>query len=176
MASVDYTYFTDADMPQENMKDWHTCLKAKQISLLKKKKKTVSSATHTYLFLLVWCFVFLHQGPVPSSYMNVCLYLYVHILYKYIMSVLWLFTEKGFVVHWLASMPPPCFSSTRMYHSVSFYTSASVTIHLHVTPLLTLHSVLFHQMAESAELQLSILTQRTKFRTCSLCINPLKPT
>lgn len=57
MASVDYTYFTDADMPQENMKDWHTCLKAKQISLLKKKKNCFLCYSHLFVSVgLVFCF------------------------------------------------------------------------------------------------------------------------
>lgn len=89
MASVDYTYFTDADMPQKNMKDWHTCLKAKQISLFfllffylllltLSVCLFVSVCSSTSLF--VW-----RTWSLPPIWMYVCIY--VHILYKYIMRL-----------------------------------------------------------------------------------------
>lgn len=142
MASVDFTYFTDAEMPQENMKDWHTCLKAKQISLFLKLLfplllahfcfcSCFSSSLHQHTSLFVW-------RTCPSPYMNVCLYLYVHILYKYIKSVLCLQRRVlsltcplngKTVLRFDLIVWSPGFSSTCTFR-LSSYTSVSVTIHL----------------------------------------------
>lgn len=140
--------FTDADMPLANMKDWHTCLKAKQISLFFFffffLKQPPLQLTPSYCFFpvfslpehkLVW-----RTNPLTLLlyiWMYVCIY--VHILYKChaLATVLCLFTEKGFVdflsqlwaAHSLTFAVFLCFSSTCVYHLVSFYTSASVVIH-----------------------------------------------
>lgn len=131
--------FTDADVPPANMKDWHTCLKAKQISRL--FFKAASSAAHSviasFLFVL-YQNTSLFEGPTRLLYFYMYVCIYVHILYKChaLGTVLCLFTEKGFVdflsqlwaAHSFTSAVFLCFSSTCVCHLVSFYTSASVLI------------------------------------------------
>lgn len=115
MASVDYTYFTDADMPQKNMKDWHTCLKAKQISLFKKKKKKLLLLTHCQFCFCFAVFFLCHLVCVkdlPLFLLYECMFVFICAytlqIYHGSASVLWLFTEKGLIVH----VPTDCAAVT----------------------------------------------------------------
>lgn len=152
MASVDYTYFTDADMPQENMKDWHTCLKAKtnQPFFFKNKKKTKHCfLCYSHMFVSV-CFVFLHQHTSLFVWRTCpfllyeCMFVFIcaYTLQIYHVCVAIVYREGSCSsrAHWTARqfldliVRNPC-----MYHSVSLYTSTSVTFLLYVTPLFILH-------------------------------------
>lgn len=136
MASVDYTYFTDADLPQINMKDWHTCLKAKHISLFKRekkkkmqKKKKPKTLCYSHCqfgsFAVLSRTVCLHEGPAPF-FLSECMFVFIcsYSLQIYHASASVMFTEEGLFfnsssVTFLHSQPANCFSSACMYHPCS---------------------------------------------------------
>lgn len=80
---MDHMYYTNADTPLKNTKDWHTYLKAKHIRLYKKKKETLRYLLTVSRLRFLFYSDSLLEGLAHSSSTNVCLYLCVHVLCQY---------------------------------------------------------------------------------------------
>lgn len=101
-ASWDYIYITNTDMPQANMKDWHTCLKAKQISFF---YTCFNPYSHCLVFLFAVClFVFSSpayqpvcargQPPCPV-YECICIYMCIYFTYISLSSCVMIVYREG---------------------------------------------------------------------------------
>lgn len=177
--------FTDADVPPANMKDWHTCLKAKQISLLFLKQPPLQL---TLLLLLSCLFSTRTQACLkdqPAYFTFICMFVFMCIYFINVMHWALCYVCLQRRVLWTFS------------HSYELHTALLLLLFNLCVPLSLLLYISFSPdsffvrqfildpespispSAVSAECcfpQLSLLTQRTKFTACSHFINPLKPT
>lgn len=180
--------FTDADVPPANMKDWHICLKAKQISLLFLKQPPLQL---TLLLLLSCLFSTRTQACLkdqPAYFTFMCMFVFMCIYFINVIGHCVMFVyREGFCGLSLTAM-----SCTQLYFCCfplllfNLCVPLSLLLYISFSPdsffvrqfILDPESSI-SPSAVSAECcfpQLSLLTQRTKFTACSHFINPLKPT